>query len=54
MADVPFTIYLCEHCGAKMRSKVQFCPFCKTAELRKAADDENAEIRLKLGLPRRE
>ena len=43
--DIQRGIFLCTHCGEKMKSKAKFCKFCKTAAQRKEIDKENALIK---------
>jgi hypothetical protein len=52
MNNTDYTVYLCQNpsCGARMRSKAQFCAHCNTPEKRRAADEENLKIRAQLGL----
>lgn len=37
-------IYLCVHCGERMKGKKRYCSYCDTAAKRKVIDDENKNI----------
>ena len=40
-------IYICSNptCGEKMSGNTKYCKFCRTAEQRKAQDEENKKIK---------